>query len=121
MASSAERLTTRSFTTGKAAARMTEAIRLALEDARLRKEDIDGLMCNAQTIDPIAIAEYAQMRVSYSLGVSNWGASGATSIAMAAAAIDGGLANTIVCVFGGSRDFQGGGGGAGASGAEEAV
>src|SRR5581483_994617 len=64
------------------------------------------LMCNAQMIDPIVLAEYAQMRPSYSVGVSNWGASGATSIALATAAIDQGLANVVMCVFGGSRDFE---------------
>lgn len=93
---------------------MTEAIQLALADARLRKEDVDGLMCNAGTIDPMNLAEYAQLKPAYSVGVSNMGSSGATSVALAAAAIEAGYANTIVCSFGGSRDFQAGGGGAAA-------
>ena len=85
---------------------MTEAIQLALTDAGIRKGDVDGLMCNAGTIDPMNLAEYAQLQPTYSVGVSNMGASGSTSVALAAAAIEAGFANTVLCVFGGSRDFE---------------
>lgn len=90
---------------------MTEAIKLAIEDAGLRKDEVDGLMCNAGNIDPMNLAEYAQIKPKYSLGVSNMGSSGATSIALAGAAIEAGYADNVVCVFGGSRDFQVAGGG----------
>jgi len=85
---------------------MSEAIQLALTDAGIRKEDVDGLMCNAGNIDPMNLAEYCQLKPHYSVGVSNMGSSGATSVGLAAAAIEAGYADTIVCVFGGSRDFQ---------------
>src|SRR5207245_5704190 len=85
---------------------LSEAIDLALKDTGLRKQDVDGLMTNADTIAPMSLAEYAQLPVKYSVGISNMGASGASSIATAAAAIEAGYADTIICAFGASRDVD---------------
>ena len=83
---------------------MAEAAGLALQDAHLTKADVDGLITNAGGgPTPTALAEYMQLRPSFTEGVNSQGASGAQSIAMAAAAIHAGLADTVLCVLGGSR------------------
>lgn len=82
---------------------MTEASAMALADAGIRKEDVDGLICNAEAIHPNALCEYMQLQPSFSEGTAMHGASGAMSIALAAAAIDAGLASTVLCVLGGTR------------------
>ncbi len=53
---------------------------------------------------PTDLAEYYGLKVSFNTGVTQHGSSGAHSVALAAAAINSGLANTVVCVFGGTRD-----------------
>ena len=82
---------------------MAEVAHLALEDAGLRKEDLDGVVTNGDTVNPLAFAEYIQVQPSFCEGVVLQGASGAQSIAMAASAIHAGLAHTILCVLGGVR------------------
>src|SRR2546425_7692832 len=87
----------------------TEATRLAMTDAGLRKEDIDGLVTRGSDISPMDLAEYMGLRVGFCEGVTQHGASGAHSVVVAAAAIHAGLADTVLCVLGGSRDPAGGG------------
>lgn len=83
---------------------MTEASAMALEDAGLRKGDIDGLICNAEAVHPNTLCEYMQLQPSFSEGTAMHGASGAQSIALAGAAIEAGLADTVLCVLGGIRN-----------------
>ena len=83
---------------------MTTACAMALEDAHLRKEDVDGLICNAEAVHPNTLCEYMQLQPSFSEGTAMHGASGTMSIALAAAAIEAGLAETVLCVLGGVRN-----------------
>src|SRR5215210_2678534 len=66
---------------------MAEVAHLALEDAGLRKEDLDGVVTNAETVNPLTFAEYIQVQPAFCEGATLHGASGAQSIAIAAAAI----------------------------------
>src|SRR5262249_61598272 len=90
-----------------------EATRLAMTDAALRKEDIDGLVTRGSDISPMDVAESMGLRVGFCEGVTQHGASGAHSVVVAASAIHAGLANTVLCVLGGSRDPAVGGFGPG--------
>ena len=72
---------------------------MAIEDARLRKEDIDGLVTYGPENAPYDFAEYMGLRVVHCQGMSQMGASGSMSIVMAAAAIDAGLCNYVLCDF----------------------
>jgi acetyl-CoA acetyltransferase len=83
---------------------MAEAAHLALEDAGLRKEDLDGVITNVPAVSPLTFAEYLQLRVVFAEGASVQGASGAHSIAIASAAIHAGLCSTVLCVLGGVRN-----------------
>lgn len=87
----------------------TEAARMALADAGLHKEDIDGLVTRGNDLMPIDLAEYMGLRLGFCEGVTQHGSSGAHSVVVAAAAIHAGLANTVLCVFGGTRDPEVGG------------
>ena len=90
-----------------------EATRLAIADAGLRKEDIDGLVTRGTDITPMDLAEYMGLHVGFSEGVTQHGSSGAHSVVVAASAIHAGLADTVLCVLGGSRDPLAGGFGPG--------
>ena len=83
---------------------LAEAARLAIADAGLGKQDVDGLVTCGTDVSPMDVAEYMGMAVSFSEGVTQYGASGAHSIVVAAAAVHAGLANTVLCVMGGTRD-----------------
>ena len=86
-----------------------EATRLALVDTRLRKEDVDGLVTRGSDISPMDLAEYMGLHVSFCEGVTQHGSSGAHSVALAASAINAGMANVVLCVLGGTRDPAAGG------------
>ncbi len=83
---------------------MAEAAHLALQDAGIRKEDLDGVITNAPSVSPLTFAEYLQFQPAFCEWAGVQGASGAYSIAMAAAAIHAGLAHTVLCVLGGVRN-----------------
>src|SRR5919109_3924165 len=91
----------------------TEAARLAIADAGLRKEDVDGLVTRGSDVSPMDLAEYMGLHVGFCEGVTQHGSSGAHSVVVAAAAISAGLAHTVLCVFGGTRDPAVGGFGPG--------
>lgn len=85
-----------------------EAARLAIEDAGLRKEDIDGLIVDGTNATPAAMAEYIGLRPVFATGVSMQGASGATSVTVAAAALYAGMCSTALIVMGAGREGGGG-------------
>jgi acetyl-CoA acetyltransferase len=82
---------------------MAEAAKLALEDAHLTKDDIEGLIANSEAANPITLAEYMGLAPIFTEGVTSHGASGAQSIVIAASAIHAGLCETVLCVLGGNR------------------
>ena len=86
---------------------LAEVSKLALDDAQLRKEDINGLVTAEGSRD--GLAEYIGIYPPFAVGVAMAGASGATTIQVAAAAIVAGYCDTVLCAISGTR---GGGGGA---------
>jgi acetyl-CoA acetyltransferase len=87
----------------------TEAARMAIADAGLRKAEVDGLVTRGSDVSPLDLAEYMGLQVGFCEGVTQHGASGAHSVVVAASAINAGLANTVLCVLGGTRDPEVGG------------
>jgi len=95
-----------------------EAAAMAIKDAGLRRDDIDGLI----GFGPIAaapLAEYIGIRpVHYGLGSNFAGSSSGNALAVASAMVSYGVANYIIFVGGGGRDpgnpdasiYMGGGG-----------
>ncbi|HWO93312.1 MAG TPA: thiolase family protein [Dehalococcoidia bacterium] len=88
-----------------------EVARVAIEDAGLAKADIDGLIVEGGGVPPANIAEYIGIRPVFSTGVTMFGASGATSVALAAAAINAGMCTNCLIVMGAARDPELGMGG----------
>src|SRR5215470_10186941 len=83
-----------------------EAVRLALEDAGLRREDLDGVLLNPGLT--WADQGMGSFQLQQAMGLRNlrlsatMNAGGATAGAMiqhAAAAIDAGICHTVACVF----------------------
>ncbi len=83
---------------------MAEAVKLALDDAHLRKEDVDGLVT---AVYPAAPTEYMGLRPTFATGVDMAGATGATCIQLAAAAIAAGYCETILVTLSQARDATG--------------
>ena len=83
---------------------LTEACRLAIADAGLAKGDIDGMITRGSDIMPVELAEYMGLKVNFCEGITQHGSSGAHSVALAASAINSGMANTVICTLGGTRD-----------------
>jgi acetyl-CoA acetyltransferase len=81
---------------------LAEVAKLALDSAHLQKQDINGVV----TIDGAGngLAEYIDIYPRFATGVQMAGASGATTIAVAAAAIEAGYADTILCAISLARD-----------------
>ncbi|MBI4498536.1 MAG: thiolase family protein [Chloroflexi bacterium] len=85
---------------------MAEVARGAIRDAGLRKEDIDGVIngiMDGQGQNSLEISEYLGLQPRYTASMTVHGASGTASIATAAAVINAGLANYVLCIFGESR------------------
>ena len=78
------------------------AAQLAITDAGLRKDDIDGLVTDGAAA-PAAMAEYIGLRPVFATGVSMQGASGASATLVAAAAVNAGLCEMVLVVIGNSR------------------
>ena len=78
-----------------------ELTHLALKDAGLRKQDIDGLCCasipESSMFAPATIAEYLGLQVNFAEMVDLGGASSVGMIWRAAAAIELGLCEAVVC------------------------
>jgi acetyl-CoA acetyltransferase len=83
---------------------MGDAARIAVHDAHLRKEDIDGLITEGGTVYPGLVSEYLGLRPRFASGASMMGASGATATTLAAMAVQNGLANNVLVVIGSARN-----------------
>jgi acetyl-CoA acetyltransferase len=82
---------------------ITEVARMAIEDAGLRKEDIDGVILEppegeVQMCNPSYLVECLHLPVRYGTSAGILGASAAGQIWRAAAAINAGLCNNVLCV-----------------------
>ena len=82
--------------------------REAIADAGLEKSDIDGLLTGWALSDysvlwPSVVADYLQIRPAYFNQVELGGASAAGMVWRAAAAIEAGMCNTVLCVVGDRR------------------
>lgn len=100
--------TTPGFSTLDMIARVS---RLAAEDAGITPSDIDGLLVGPQVGEtpqhvPATVAEYLGLQPSYADVVDLGGASGAGMVWRAAAAINAGMCETVLCVLANTRDPQ---------------
>lgn len=83
-----------------------EAFRRALDDAGLRKEDIDGILTMPGTTSPEGSLHYLRFGEAvgidprYTGSLTMGGGTAGALVQMAALAIAGGLATTVACVFG---------------------
>jgi acetyl-CoA acetyltransferase len=78
------------------------AVRLALEDAGLNKDDVDGFLINAGVTNDISVGLQKSLGFRNMRLVNHMNAAGSTAGQMvhyATMAVDAGLANTVVCVF----------------------
>jgi acetyl-CoA acetyltransferase len=83
---------------------MGEAARLAVQDAHIRKEDVDGIVTEGGNTYPAFVAEYLGLRVRFATGSSMMGASGATGVTLASMAVMNGLANYVLVVIAQARN-----------------
>ncbi|MGH3359214.1 MAG: thiolase family protein [Nocardioidaceae bacterium] len=100
------RRTTAGVTTLEMIARVAK---LAIEDAGLEPGAIDGLAVGPQVGEtpqhvPATVAEYLGLRPAYADLVDLGGASGAGMVWRAAAAIEAGICETVLCVLANTRD-----------------
>jgi acetyl-CoA acetyltransferase len=84
-----------------------DASRRALADARLRKDAVDGVLASSAFASPfhrfsVAISEYLGIQPTFSNTLQASGATAATMFHVGAAAIAGGLAETVLVVGGDS-------------------
>jgi acetyl-CoA C-acetyltransferase len=87
---------------------MATVAREAITDAGLEKKDIDGLltgwaMGEYSILWPSVVVEYLRLQPRYFNQVELGGASAAGMVWRAAAAIDAGMCNTVLCVVGDTR------------------
>ncbi|MYL49339.1 thiolase family protein [Halobacillus litoralis] len=83
---------------------IAESVRLAIQDAGISKEDVDGLLVGPQVGEtpqhvPATVSEYLGIDPSMSNTVDLGGATGPGMIWRAAAAIQAGMCETVVCVL----------------------
>lgn len=84
---------------------LTEAALLAIKDAGISKEDIDGLLVGPQVGEtpqhvPATVSEYIGLEPTMSNTVDlGGGATGAGMVWRAAAAIEAGMCETVLCVL----------------------
>ncbi len=88
---------------------ITEAVRMAVADAGLEKDAIDGLLVGPQVGEtpqhvPATVAEYLGIQPSMSNVVDLGGASGAGMVWRATAAIAMGMCEAVVCVLANVRE-----------------
>lgn len=90
---------------------LVEAARLAIEDAGLQKNEIEGLLVTPPSEDsafmwPAQVAEYLQLSPRYLNMVELGGASAAAAVARAAILVTSGLCRHCLCLSGGVWDTQ---------------
>lgn len=90
---------------------IAETVRLAVADAGLEKDAVDGLLVGPQVGEtpqhvPAAVAEYLGIQPRMGNVVDLGGASGAGMVWRAAAAIAAGMCETVVCVLANTREAQ---------------
>ncbi len=118
---------TREYTTG-APGLAAEAIRLAIEDAGIAKDEIDGLLINAGVTGGVSTNLQRVVGMRDLRLVNHMNGQGSTAgqmVQFASLAIDAGMASAVVCVFadsplrpGTSAGAAYGGGGRGATGVQ---
>lgn len=105
-----------------------EAAKNAIEDAGLKLKDVDGILTQPSPGDPSsydglvypwAIVEQMGMRVRFCSAQTTMGATAGGMILHAAAALQYGMANYVVCTYGESPLSGGGGAGAYSQGGDE--
>ncbi|WP_173917641.1 thiolase family protein [Halobacillus sp. Marseille-Q1614] len=93
------------YSTGKTTLSLiAESVRLALKDAGISKHEVDGLLVGPQVGEtpqhvPATVSEYLGIDPTMSNVVDLGGASGPGMIWRAAAAIEAGMCETVVCVL----------------------
>ncbi|SFJ49757.1 Acetyl-CoA acetyltransferase [Halobacillus dabanensis] len=93
------------YSTGKTTLSLiAESVRLAIQDAGISKEDVDGLLVGPQVGEtpqhvPATVSEYLGIDPNMSNTVDLGGATGPGMIWRAAAAIQAGMCETVVCVL----------------------
>ncbi|MEK5444305.1 MULTISPECIES: thiolase family protein [unclassified Fredinandcohnia] len=83
---------------------IAESVRLAIQDAGIEKDEVDGLLVGPQVGEtpqhvPATVAEYLGLEPTMSNVVDLGGATGAGMIWRAVAAIEAGMCETVVCVL----------------------
>jgi acetyl-CoA acetyltransferase len=84
----------------------TEALRAALDDSGIRKDEIDGLLTMPGTTSPegpkhyLALGEHLGIDPAFTGSMSMGGATAGALVQQAAMAIDAGMASVVACVFG---------------------
>lgn len=73
---------------------------MAIQDAGLTKDSIDGIITYGAETMPMLLAEYMGIQPVHCQGMTQMGSSGSQSVVMAAAAIKAGLANYVLCTLG---------------------
>lgn len=90
------------FYTKPASNLAAEAVRMAMEDAGLRKQDVDGLLTNAGVSDGIGLGLNVTMGMRDLRLCAHMNAAGSTAgqmVQYAAMAVQAGMANAVACVF----------------------
>ncbi|MGZ4120603.1 MAG: thiolase C-terminal domain-containing protein [Actinomycetota bacterium] len=82
-----------------------EAVKRAVDDAGLTKDDVDGLFTEPQFSEPLllhghSLGRYLGMKTNYLSSISIGGATAITLVQQAAMAIHSGLCEVAVCVYG---------------------
>lgn len=79
-----------------------EVGREAILDAGLRQDEVDGLITGDHT-NSLLVAQTLGLSPRFTTSMTLHGANGASAIATAAAAVAGGFATNVLCIFGESR------------------
>ena len=91
----------------------TEALRNAIADAGIEKDDIDGLLTMPGSSSPegakhyLALGEHVGINPRFTGSLAMGGATAGALVQLAAMAVATGMANTVACVFGDAARTQG--------------
>ena len=76
-----------------------EVAKQCIEDAGLRKDEVDGVITELGAYNAIIFSEYLELRPTYASSIDMFGSSGAVSVVAATAAIQAGMANNVLCIM----------------------